>query len=64
MYIILYKIELSYSKNDMMYKKKVLGSQRALQFGGDPILKRHAHSFKGRVVQFGMETLRKKCYDL
>jgi ribonucleoside-diphosphate reductase alpha chain len=25
-----------------MYKKKVLGSQRALQFGGDPILKRHA----------------------
>ena len=29
-----------------------------------PILKRHAHSLKGRVVQFGMETLRKKCYDL
>lgn len=27
---------------EMMYKKKVLGSQRALQFGGDPILKRHA----------------------
>jgi ribonucleoside-diphosphate reductase alpha chain len=27
---------------DAMYKKKVLGSQRALQFGGDPILKRHA----------------------
>jgi ribonucleoside-diphosphate reductase alpha chain len=27
---------------DMMYKKKVLGSQRALQFGGEPILKRHA----------------------
>jgi ribonucleoside-triphosphate reductase len=27
---------------DMMYKKKVLGSQRGLQFGGDPILKRHA----------------------
>ena len=27
---------------DMMYKKKVLGSQRALQFGGDPILKTHA----------------------
>jgi ribonucleoside-triphosphate reductase len=27
---------------DMMYKKRVLGSQRALQFGGDPILKRHA----------------------
>ena len=27
---------------DIMYKKKVLGSQRALQFGGDPILKRHA----------------------
>ena len=27
---------------DMMYKKKVLGSQRALQFGGDPILKRQA----------------------
>ena len=25
-----------------MYKKKVLGSQRGLQFGGDPILKRHA----------------------
>jgi ribonucleoside-diphosphate reductase alpha chain len=27
---------------DMMYKKKVLGSQRGLQFGGDPILKRNA----------------------
>src|SRR5210317_1320675 len=27
---------------DLMYKKKVLGSQRALQFGGNPILKRHA----------------------
>jgi ribonucleoside-diphosphate reductase alpha chain len=27
---------------DMMYKKKVLGSQRALQFGGEPIMKRHA----------------------
>ena len=27
---------------DIMYKKKVLGSQRALQFGGEPIMKRHA----------------------
>jgi ribonucleoside-triphosphate reductase len=27
---------------DMMYKKRVLGSQRALQFGGEPIMKRHA----------------------
>jgi ribonucleoside-diphosphate reductase alpha chain len=27
---------------DIMHKKKVLGSQRGLQFGGDPILKRHA----------------------
>ena len=27
---------------EIMHKKKVLGSQRALQFGGDPILKRHA----------------------
>ena len=27
---------------DIMYKKKILGSQRGLQFGGDPILKRHA----------------------
>ena len=27
---------------DMMYKKKVLGSQRALQFGGKPIMDRHA----------------------
>ena len=27
---------------DMMHKRRVLGSQRALQFGGDPILKRHA----------------------
>ena len=27
---------------DMMHKKKVLGSQRALQFGGEPIIKRHA----------------------
>jgi ribonucleoside-diphosphate reductase alpha chain len=27
---------------DMMYKKKVLGSQRCLQFGGEPILKRNS----------------------
>lgn len=27
---------------DLMYKKKILGSQRGLQFGGEPILKRHA----------------------
>ena len=27
---------------DIMYKKKVLGSQRALQFGGKPIMDRHA----------------------
>lgn len=27
---------------EIMYKKKVLGSQRGLQFGGEPILKRHA----------------------
>ena len=27
---------------DLMFNKKVLGSQRALQFGGEPILKRHA----------------------
>jgi ribonucleoside-diphosphate reductase alpha chain len=30
---------------DIMYKKKVLGSQRCLQFGGDPILKRNAKLF-------------------
>jgi ribonucleoside-triphosphate reductase len=27
---------------DMMHKKKILGSQRCLQFGGDPILKRNS----------------------
>ena len=27
---------------DIMYKKKVLGSQRALQFGGKPIMDRHS----------------------
>ena len=27
---------------DLMFKKKVLGSQRALQFGGEPIIKRNA----------------------
>jgi ribonucleoside-triphosphate reductase len=27
---------------EIMYKKKVLGSQRGLQFGGEPIIKRHA----------------------
>ena len=27
---------------DIMYKKRVLGSQRALQFGGKPIMDRHA----------------------
>lgn len=35
------KIDWAY---DMMYKKKVLGSQRALQFGGDPIF-----SHNGRI---------------
>jgi ribonucleoside-diphosphate reductase alpha chain len=30
---------------DMMYKKRVLGSQRALQFGGDPIFKHHARIY-------------------
>lgn len=38
-YAIAEEIDLAY---DIMYKKKVLGSQRALQFGGDPILKRHS----------------------
>ena len=33
------EIDWSY---DMMHKRRILGSQRALQFGGDPILKRHA----------------------
>lgn len=30
---------------DMMYKKKVLGSQRALQFGGEPMMKKHARCY-------------------
>jgi ribonucleoside-diphosphate reductase alpha chain len=30
---------------DMMFKKKVLGSQRALQFGGDAILKKNCRIF-------------------
>ena len=30
---------------DMMYKKRVLGSQRALQFGGDPIFKHNARIY-------------------
>ena len=30
---------------DLMYKKRVLGSQRALQFGGKPILKHHARVY-------------------
>ena len=30
---------------DMMYKKRCLGSQRALQFGGDPILKHNARMY-------------------
>jgi ribonucleoside-diphosphate reductase alpha chain len=30
---------------DIMYKKKVLGSQRALQFGGDPMLKKNARCY-------------------
>lgn len=30
---------------DMMYKKRVLGSQRALQFGGEPIFKHHARIY-------------------
>lgn len=30
---------------DMMFKKRVLGSQRALQFGGSPILKHMARSY-------------------
>ena len=30
---------------DMMHKKRVLGSQRALQFGGQPIFKHHARMY-------------------
>ena len=30
---------------DMMFKKRVLGSQRALQFGGSPILKHNARIY-------------------
>lgn len=30
---------------DLMCKKRVLGSQRALQFGGDPIFKKHARMY-------------------
>jgi len=30
---------------EMMRKKKILGSQRALQFGGDPILKKHVRLY-------------------
>lgn len=30
---------------DMMYKRRVLGSQRALQFGGDPIFKHEARIY-------------------
>ena len=30
---------------DMMYKKRVLGSQRALQFGGEPIFKHNARLY-------------------
>lgn len=30
---------------DMMYKKRVLGSQRALQFGGSPIIKHNARIY-------------------
>ena len=30
---------------DLMYKKRVLGSQRALQFGGKPIFKHHARVY-------------------
>jgi hypothetical protein len=30
---------------DMMFKKRVLGSQRALQFGGNPIFKHNARIY-------------------
>jgi ribonucleoside-diphosphate reductase alpha chain len=30
---------------DLMYKKRILGSQRALQFGGKPIFKHHARVY-------------------
>ena len=36
------EIEWAY---DLMHKKRVLGSQRALQFGGDPIFKHHARVY-------------------
>tara|TARA_R100000008_G_scaffold54483_1_gene33285 strand:+ start:18530 stop:20710 length:2181 start_codon:yes stop_codon:yes gene_type:complete len=36
------EIEWAY---DMMYKKRVLGSQRALQFGGSPIVKHNARVY-------------------
>jgi len=37
----LIKPEIEFAK-DMILKKRILGSQRALQFGGDPILKKNA----------------------
>ena len=30
---------------DLMHKKRVLGSQRALQFGGQPVVKHHARVY-------------------
>ena len=30
---------------DMVYKKRILGSQRALQFGGDPIFKHNSRMY-------------------
>lgn len=36
------EIEWAY---DMMRKKRILGSQRALQFGGDPVIKKNARIF-------------------
>ena len=37
------KVDWAY---DMMYKKRVLGSQRALQFGGKPIFSHNARIYK------------------
>jgi len=49
---------------DLMYKKRVLGSQRALQFGGKPIFKHHARVYNCIASYFDRPRFFQECMYL
>lgn len=58
-----FKEEFEFAKN-MVLKKRVLGSQRALQFGGDPILKKNAKLYNCTVSYLDRPRFFQECMYL